>query len=185
MPQPETDYSHRAMSAPILSSYYPALRASKFLRGPGGVSRFSASMTSETCALTTSSLLSETPYFAEGVAETDMRLMLIPAADFQLALRTAPGFMAGLLSDYARRIASLTALVDRLTSRDLETELRALLEDSCDAEGWVSMSHQEIAIELGTAREVVSRRLKELERSGLAKLGRGRLQWLGLSAATK
>ena len=52
----------------------------------------------ETCALTTSSLLSETPYFAEGVAETDMRLMLIPAADFQLALRTAPGFMAGLLS---------------------------------------------------------------------------------------
>lgn len=129
----------------------------------------------QSCALTTSCLLSDSPYFAEGIAETDMELITIPSADFHEMMISSPHTMRILLNDFAARIGALTALVDRLTSRDLDAELASLLLVSADAAGIVPLSHQAIADELGTAREVVSRKLKALEKSGILILGRGEL----------
>ncbi len=132
-------------------------------------------MPGQSCALTTSCLLSDSPYFAEGIAETDMELITIPSADFHEVMIASPHTMRTLLDDFAARIGTLTALVDRLTSRDLDTELASLLLMSADEAGVVPLSHQAIADEIGTAREVVSRKLKELEKSGILTLGRGAL----------
>ena len=129
----------------------------------------------QSCALTTSCLLSDSPYFAEGIAETDMELITIPSADFHKVMSTSPHTMRILLGDFAARIGALTALVDRLTSRDLDAELASLLLMSADGAGLVPLSHQAIADEIGTAREVVSRKLKELEKAGILTLGRGEL----------
>ncbi len=129
----------------------------------------------QSCALTTSCLLSESPFYAEGVAETDLDIITIPSTAFRNALAASPELMRHLLEDYAAQIAGLTSLVDRLTSRDLDTELVELILTSQDGAGLVSLSHQALADELGTAREVVSRKLKELERAKIIKVGRGRL----------
>ncbi len=129
----------------------------------------------QSCALTTSCLLSEIPYYAEGVAETDIELISIPSVAFRDALDASPEMMKVLLSDYASRIGHLTGLVDRLTSRDLNSEIAAFLKSRVGPDKIVPCSHKEIADELGTAREVVSRRLKEWEKLGWVKLLRGRL----------
>lgn len=127
----------------------------------------------QSCALTTSCLLSNTPYYAEGVAETDVDMITIPSAGFHQALASSPHLMQILLSDYAHRIAGLTALVDRLTSRDLNIDLAEFLLQRADRERQIHLSHKQIADELRTAREVISRKLKDWERSGWVTLKRG------------
>ena len=55
-----------------------------------------------------------------------MEIITIPSVDFHEMLEASPRLMRSLLGDYAARIANFTALVDRLTSRDLDAELASL-----------------------------------------------------------
>lgn len=136
----------------------------------------------QSCALTTSCLLSDSPYYAEGIAETDLELITIPSSAFREALSASPEMMRFLLTDYAGRIAEMTALVDRLTSRDLSAELAEFLISNADPSDTVTLSHKAIADELGTAREVVSRKLKDWEKQSWVKLHRGALKVLSSAA---
>ena len=124
----------------------------------------------------------QSPYYAEGVAETDLELITIPSSAFREALQASPDMMRFLLSDYAGRIAEMTALVDRLTSRDLSAELAEFLLSRADHSGMISLSHKSIADELGTAREVVSRKLKDWEKQSWVELHRGVLKVLNREA---
>jgi len=135
----------------------------------------------ESCALTTSCLLTNSSYYAEGIAETDLKIISIPAASFRSLLNQYPDLSVSLLDNYARRIGELTSVIDRLVSRDLSFELKSLLREKADAENIIKMSHQKIADELGSSREVISRKLKAFENAGLVKLARGRVQILSLS----
>jgi len=139
----------------------------------------------QSCALTTSCLLSQSPYYAEGVAETDLEVISIPSSAFREAMQAYPQMMGFLLSDYAVRIADLTTLIDRLTSRDLNLELSELLLAQASSSGEVLMSHKAIAEELGTAREVVSRKLKDWERQKWVKLKRGKLSIQDVDAISR
>lgn len=127
----------------------------------------------EPCALTTSCLLRNTPYYAEGLAETDVELLAFPSAQFLDSVAASPAASRHLLTDFAVRISGMTALVDRLAARNIEMELAGFLLTHQSAEGNVAWSHKAIAAEIGTAREVVSRKLKELEKAGVIRLGRG------------
>jgi CRP/FNR family transcriptional regulator, anaerobic regulatory protein len=136
----------------------------------------------QSCALTTSCLLSESPYYAEGIAETGVKLITIPSSAFREALQASPDMMRFLLADYAGRIAEMTALVDRLTSRDLSADLAEFLLIKADRSQTISLSHKSIANELGTAREVVSRKLKDWEKQTWVELHRGTLKVLNREA---
>ena len=127
----------------------------------------------QACALTTACLLNDCSYFAEGVAETDMSLAMVPAKEFFELVDTSHAFMRSLLLDYASRISTLTSLVDRISARDLIQEICAFLLARQNVEGRVEYSHKQISEVLGTAREVVSRKLKVLERRGVIALERG------------
>jgi CRP/FNR family transcriptional regulator len=76
------------------------------------------------------------------------------------------------------RIGDLVGLVDRLTARNIDDDLAAFLEQKKQANGVIALSHKAIAEELGTAREVISRKLKKLEQTGMVKLGRNRIKLL-------
>lgn len=129
----------------------------------------------QTCALTTSCLLSKSDYYAEGIAERASELLLVPSEMFRSILCESPEFAENLVYDYASRITALTNTIDRLTSRDIDAELTLLLLNTADAGGIVALSHRRIADEIGTAREVISRKLKDLEKAGLVKLGRRKI----------
>ncbi len=128
----------------------------------------------QTCMLTTSCLLGGKAYPAEGIAEEETVLAMIPAAGFDAMLANPPfrRFVLGTISD---RIADLMRLIEDVAFGRLDVRLaRRLLElDSGTHE--LKLTHQQLATELGTAREVVSRILKDLERRGLLSLKRGKV----------
>ncbi len=64
-------------------------------------------------------------------------------------------------------------LVEEVAFRRIDLRLARFLVERRDARGVLEITHQALAIELGTAREVVSRQLKEFERRGLVELARG------------
>ena len=118
----------------------------------------------ETCILTTSCLLSSDVYAAQGVVEEDVQALVISAALFSSLLAESPSFRALVFHAFSSRIADLMQRIEEITDMAI---------DASDARGTVSSTHQALASEIGSAREVVSRVLKRLERFGLIRISRG------------
>lgn len=132
--------------------------------------------TGQTCILTTACLMGGGEYPAEAVAETDVTAALLPNAAFQELLARSPAFRAFVFGAFGRRFADLMVVVDEVAFRRVDLRLARFLLDHMDAGRRLTLSHQEVAAELGSVREVVSRQLKEFERRGWIALDRRRIQ---------
>jgi len=131
----------------------------------------------QTCMLTTSCLIGGEPYPAEGVAETDVTLAMLPAVVFEKAMAESADFRRFVLASIGRRIGDLMMLVEDVAFGRMDARLaRLLLKRSKESDGLLDCTHQELATELGTAREVVSRLLKDFERRGWVALSRGQIE---------
>ena len=129
----------------------------------------------EMCTLTTSCMLGHAKYPAEAVTETNVRAKVLVAAEFDRALHESAAFREFVFHSLGERLAEI---LDRMQTLVLETVhlrlIRCLLGRSGDA-GVAHVTHEQLALEVGTAREVVSRHLKSLERDGLIETQRGRI----------
>lgn len=128
----------------------------------------------ETCIITSSCLLGRTEYNARGVAEVDTALMMLTRECFA-ALLDEPPFRDFLFSLFAERIAGLMQLVEEVAFRKLDQRLAALL---LGKGRWLRTTHQHLADELGSVREIVSRLLKGFADQGLVALGREQVEIL-------
>lgn len=126
----------------------------------------------QSCVLTTCCILSGDEYPAEGFTEAPVRALVVARSAFDQALETAPGFRRFVFSNLGRRIADVITRMEEVAFRPVERRLADYLLAHADREGIVEATHQQMAVELGTAREVVSRHLKRFESSGLVELGR-------------
>lgn len=131
----------------------------------------------QSCVLTTNCLLGGGGlYAAEGIAETAVRALVLPASVFRSLLGASAEFRDFIFSVYAARIADLLMLIEEVAFGRIDMRLAQCLLDHATAENAVLATHQELAVELGTAREVVSRQLKDFERRGWLALFRGRVE---------
>lgn len=130
----------------------------------------------QSCVLTTCCVLSGDDYPAEGFAESPVTALTITKPAFDRALESAPAFRRFVFENLARRIAEVVARMEELTSRPVERRLVAFLLARTSEGKTLNATHQEIAVELGTAREVVSRHLKRLEEAGRVRLGRASIE---------
>ncbi len=130
----------------------------------------------QSCVLTTAALMSESDYDAEGVTETDVEAMIIPAPVFAELLGSSPVFRRFVFSSFAVRLQDLIGLVGEVAFSRLDRRLAAFLLRRGGESGEVAMTHQEIAAEVGSTREAVSRLLKSFERDGHVKLRRGAVE---------
>ena len=130
----------------------------------------------QSCVLTTNCLIARDDYAAEGVAETAVKALILPAPTFRTLLAKSDAFRDFVFSAYAARISDLLMLIEEVAFGRIDVRLGAWLRQHADAAGEIKATHQDIAVELGTAREVVSRQLKEFERRGWVALGRGRIE---------
>jgi CRP/FNR family transcriptional regulator len=128
----------------------------------------------QTCVLTTAALLAQGDYDAEGMAETDTEALAIPRAAFEELLARSPAFRRFVFSSYGERLRDLIGLVQEVSQRHVDRRLARFLAERADAP--ITMTHQEIATELGTAREVVSRLLKQFAGEGLVIIERRHIQ---------
>ncbi|MDQ6972984.1 MAG: Crp/Fnr family transcriptional regulator [Mariprofundaceae bacterium] len=126
----------------------------------------------QTCMLTTSCLLSGRAYPAEGIAEEDTCLAIISPQQFD-ELLADKGFRRFVLSMISERIADLMALIEDVAFGRMDVRLARRLLELDNGSGELHLTHQQMATELGTAREVVSRLLKDFERRSLVNLRRG------------
>lgn len=132
----------------------------------------------EACVMSVACLLENRIYQAEGICETDITGQAISAALFRELLAVSSSFRESVLATQTRRIYDLIGLVDVVAFHRTEARLAARLLERAGAGDVVAETHSELALDLGTAREVVSRRLKRLEMEGAVALERGRIRIL-------
>lgn len=125
----------------------------------------------DVCELSVSCLLSGRAYSAEAVTESDTRIILIPAKPFHWALAESPQFRKFVFSSLGRSIDELLTLIEEVAFGHMEGRLARQLLSYNDIS--IECTHQKLAEELGSAREVISRLLKRFERHDWVRLHRG------------
>ncbi len=128
----------------------------------------------ETCVITTTCLLGNSNYPASTIVEEPIRDVIIPTAAFNQMMIDSPVFRRFVMTNYGALISDLIVLLDEVAFHSLDARLAKLLLDAGNET--ISRTHQLIADELGTAREVVSRQLKRFEQKGWVALGRGQVE---------
>ena len=131
----------------------------------------------ESCVLTTACMLAYEDYSAEGVAETDIEAAAIPRAVFDDLIASSKEFRNFVFSAYSKRITDLFLVIEEIAFRRMDIRLAQKLLDLAK-DGVVEATHQQMAAELGTAREVVSRQLAEFQRRGWIAQSRGAIEIL-------
>lgn len=128
----------------------------------------------ESCILTTSCLMAEQAYPAEGITETEVSAVIISSQDFNLALAQSKYFRTLVFENYSKRLTDVIALVAEVNFNRIDIRLAKFIVEH-EKDRMIVLTHQELSTELGTAREVVSRQLKILEQKQWIKLSRGQI----------
>jgi CRP/FNR family transcriptional regulator len=129
----------------------------------------------ELCIVTVSCLLGASAYPATGIAESAVSALALPRALFLRLMAEHPPFRDVVFGLFADRLTGLMALVEEVAFHKLDQRLAAWLA----ARGpTILASHQVIAQELGSVREIVSRLLKQFEEQSYLRLGRERIEVL-------
>lgn len=89
--------------------------------------------------------------------------------------------MSAVFSVFSERLIELTHVIDELLLHRVDQKLASWLADRGDNGTAIDVTHQALALELGTAREVVSRTLKEFERRGWVALSRGSITVIAIA----
>lgn len=128
----------------------------------------------ETCVITTTCLLGNSNYPASTIVEEPIRDVIIPLPAFNQLMVDSKVFRTFVMTNYGALITDLIMLLDEVAFHSLDARLAKLLLESGSVT--ISRTHQLMADELGTAREVVSRQLKRFERKNWVALGRGHVE---------
>ena len=137
----------------------------------------------ETCVITTTCLLGHSNYPASTIVEEPIRDVIIPAPAFNQLMIDSAVFRQFVMTNYGVLISDLIVLLDEVAFHSIDARLAKLLLDTGSAT--LSRTHQLMADELGTAREVVSRQLKRFEQKGWVALGRGHVEISNRAALEK
>lgn len=127
------------------------------------------------CLQTFGCLVNGSRYSAEGVAESDLELEVIPVGEFRRRVAEDTAFREQLFSAVAARFADLERLVEDVALSSVAERLaRALLRLAADGTV-IDATHEALATEIGSARAVISRQLGAFQRDGLIEITRGHI----------
>lgn len=132
----------------------------------------------EICLASSASLFRRQPLAARGVVVRPAQLLLAPAPMFVRWLQDAT-FRDHVLGLFADRMADLGSLIDAVAFGRLDQRLAAALLGHGSE---IATTHQRLADEIGTVREMVTRLLRRFEREGWVELGRERIRILDSAA---
>jgi len=125
----------------------------------------------ETCILNASCILSGQTYPANAVTLSDTGLFLVPSAEFRRFISEHERLREFVVTLRSRRLSGVMELVEEVAFGHMDERLMDYLVEK-SADNRLETTHQKIANDLGTSREVVSRLLKDLERRGRVQLSR-------------
>lgn len=125
----------------------------------------------ESCIMSFSASINNEPSQVFAVTEEDTEALLIPVNELQALVKENPNGNRFFFQQYKSRYAELLDTIHHVLFSKMDARLYKHLKDKASVKGEnpIRMSHQQLANELGTVREVVSRVLKKLEGEGLVK----------------
>ncbi|MEZ5686146.1 MAG: Crp/Fnr family transcriptional regulator [Paracoccaceae bacterium] len=148
-------------------------RVEVFLSGPNGREvLLYAVEPGQSCVQTTLGLLGDAPYSAEAIAASDLQVVMVPRALFASLMASSEAFRALVFHAFAARMTDVVTLLERVAFQSVESRLAALLLERAQ-DGRLEATQGQIAVLIGTAREVISRRLDAMARAGLIETARG------------
>ncbi|MDA9019561.1 Crp/Fnr family transcriptional regulator [Flavimaricola sp.] len=132
----------------------------------------------QSCVLTTACLLAYEDYSADGIAETDVQAAAVPRDVFDELVAQSKSFRNFVFAAFSKRITDLFLMIDEVAFQRLDVRLADKLIHLAGTDDVVATTHQQLSVELGTAREVVSRQLQEFQRRGWIEQSRGKVRLL-------
>ena len=136
-------------------------------------------MPGESCVLTGGCLVGGRDYPATGVVERDARLVVLPKPVFDELLATHAPFRQYVFSLFAERLTDMMALVEAIAFHKLDRRLAAALLGRGKV---VALTHQQLADEVGSVREFVTRVLRGFADQGWVQSSRGSIEVLDAAA---
>ena len=127
------------------------------------------------CLQTFQCLVTGAAYAAEGRVESAFEAVVVPPSRFDALMADSRPFRGWVLGQVAARFAFLARLVEAVATVPISQRLAAALLRLADGDGIVVATHAELAAEIATAREVVSRALAAFVADGLVETARGRI----------
>jgi CRP/FNR family transcriptional regulator len=124
------------------------------------------------CILTVSCLLGDCSYQARGIVETDLTCIVIPRSVFLQLVEQSPEFRTYIFRFFGERVTRLMELIEAVAFQKLDQRLAQLLLKNGPV---LEITHQNLAAELGSVREVVSRILEDFRSQGIVGLDRGQI----------
>ena len=135
------------------------------------------------CIISSSCLLGKTQYNARGITETAIKLLVLPLPLFSSLIIQNPGFRDFVFHLFSERIANLMELVEEVAFTRLDQRLAKQLLSRPD--NVLNITHQQLANELGSVREIISRLLKGFAAQGLVGLSREQITILDREKLTQ
>jgi CRP/FNR family transcriptional regulator, anaerobic regulatory protein len=132
----------------------------------------------ETCVLSVSCIMGNLHYPAMAEVEEEVILGVISAEFYKELFLAEVACQQFIFNTISTRLQEVMLLIDEVVFKNMDERLAKLILqklDKDDIEGKLDMTHEKIAIELGTAREVVSRLLKDFEKKNIVSLSRGKI----------
>ncbi|PUZ23798.1 Crp/Fnr family transcriptional regulator [Chitinophaga costaii] len=132
---------------------------------------------SQTCAMSVLACLGGDKSKIKAVTETETHLLAIPSSFVENWMENQVVFRRFILHTCEKKFEDLFRAIDSLAFKKLDERLLDYIRESCKTAGnnFITMTHQELAREMNTSREVVSRLLKQMERQGLVRMARSRI----------
>jgi len=134
--------------------------------------------TGGSCILTANAILSRQSFPAIATVERDAEAVMIPAETFRGWVRRYDLWREFVFELLSQRLASVMAIVEEVAFQRMDTRLAAFLVERSRNQNPLRITHQEIAAELGSSREVVSRILEDFAGRGLIRTARGAIEIL-------
>ncbi len=136
----------------------------------------------ESCAMTLSSCMRKEQSSIKAIVQEDTELIAMPADAVYYMFRKYPAWQDFVVNSYSNRFEEVMQVLDTIAFHKMDERLVKYLIQKGETLSTKELivSHQEIADDLATSREVISRLLKQLERSGKVKLLRGKIDLFNL-----
>jgi len=134
----------------------------------------------DTCVMSVLAGLYHDTSKVKAVAEEDSEILFIPVEKMQQLIRKHPEWLNYIFQIYHKRFEELLDVVDAVAFKNMDERLLQFLQKRSKVleSKTLRITHEQLAQELGTAREVISRLLKKMEAEGLVELGRNRITLL-------
>jgi CRP/FNR family transcriptional regulator, anaerobic regulatory protein len=136
----------------------------------------------QSCILTANAILSQKVFPAVATVEKEAEAVMIPADAFRDWVRRYDLWREFVFDLLSERLSSVMAIVEEVAFRRMDARLATFLSEHSRLSETIQITHQEIAAELGTSREVISRILEDFSAAGTVSVSRGTVKVLDREA---